>query len=176
MSGSQRQQEGDLAGKVTKRARGKRLKGRTPQKRENERKIPRRDTRRGKRALQPEGAEEVAKNKVRGQLRKHETKDDTEHRTVRSNGGVRQRKRTTQVGEKRSQLRHRGTRHRVTVPSTPSSIYRPLGLVVHSGGGAAAAGKLSSHCQGEAEGAGAALDIRNAVRRSTGSFWWKRWK
>ena len=113
---------------------------------------------------------------MRRQLRKHETKDDTEHKTVRSNGGVRQRKRMTQVEEKRSHFLYRRTRHLVTMPSTPSPIDRPLGLVVHLGGGAAAAGKLSSHCRREAEGAGGALYIRNAVRRSTGRFWWKQWK
>ena len=78
------------------------------------------------------------------ELRKNKAKNNIQHRAVRRDRRVRERER-----ERRKYRRKEATfgtegRDTVPMPSTPSPIDRPLGLVVHSGGGASAAGKLSS--------------------------------
>ena len=88
MSSSHRQQKKNLPGKAPERARRQGLERRTPKKRENKRMVPRRNTRGRKRSLQAERVEKVTEYKVRRQLRKSETKNNTQHRAVGSNRRV----------------------------------------------------------------------------------------
>ena len=78
--------------------------------------------------------------------------------------------------EERSNLRNRRPRDGMTMTSTPRTINCPFRLIIYAGGGPSAVGELTSHCRREAEISCGSLDKRNAGRRSTGRFWWKRWK
>ena len=72
-------------------------------------------------------------------------------------------KRTMEVKEEIINFRNSRTRDRVTLSPTPGSVSKPAGLVIHAGGRPAAEGKLSRHCQREAEMAHCSLAIRNPV-------------
>ena len=102
------------------------------------------------RALQTKRVKSVMKNEVRGELRKNETEDTAEHRSVRSNRGEGKRYRATEIKEEISHLSHRRSRNGVAMPMTPRPINYPLGLVVDASGAASAVGKLTSYCLREA--------------------------
>ena len=88
VSGRQREQKEDLPRKVPKKAGGQGLKGRTPKKRKNEGKIPKRNTTRRKRTLQTEGAKKITKDRVGREFGENEAKNNTQHRAVRSDRRV----------------------------------------------------------------------------------------
>ena len=117
---------------------------------EHHKKIPRRDTRGRERTLQAKKAEQVMKNKVRGNLRKDKAEDTAKHGALRSDRQIGQRQRAPEIEEKISHLSHHRPRNRMAMATTPRTIHYPLGLMVDAGEAASAVGKLTSHCVREA--------------------------
>ena len=95
----QSQQIEDLPNELPKRTGRERLRGRTTEKRKNTGQIPRRNTKRGDRALQAERAEKVPKNKVR----KAQGGQNGIHRSTWSGKKLWRRKRETRYGEDREE-------------------------------------------------------------------------
>ena len=102
------------------------------------------------------------KNRVRD-VRKETTKGSTKHRTVRGSRGIRQTKRTPKIQKEIRNFRNGQSRNRATMTMTPRTVSQPFGLVVTSGRGAPAPGKLVSHRSKEAKRPCGSLAMRNPV-------------
>ena len=81
---------------------------------------------------------------MRGNFRKNEAKDSTNHRTVGSNGGLGEMERTTKIQKEIGNLRDSRLRDGTAMTTTPIAIGYPLGLVIDSG-------KLASHPRRESK-------------------------
>ena len=106
---SRSQGKKDLTGGIPERTRGEMFEGRTPKKRENTKKIPRRYPRGRERTFDTKRLQEVMKHRTRRQLRVDKAKSRTKHKATGHDRRVGKMKGATKVKEKVSHFRERRT-------------------------------------------------------------------
>ena len=94
---SQGKKEEDVTNEIPERTRGERFERRTPKRRENLEKIPRRKPRGRKRTFETKGAQKVMKYRMRRQLWKNKAESSTKHRVIGRDRRVGKLKRATKM-------------------------------------------------------------------------------